>query len=96
MIVKKKAKGSKKFVIKRRLKFKNYTDCLFNDKIILQSQERLRSDCHSVYTEVINNIALINNDDKRLQTFYKITTYLHGTNTFKVSESEYLNMNDQF
>ena len=34
----KKAKGTKKCVIKRRLMFENYTDCLFNDKIILKSQ----------------------------------------------------------
>ena len=27
-------------------------------------------------------------DDKRLQTFDKITTYLYGTNAFKVCESE--------
>ena len=35
----KKAKGTKKCIIKRRLTFKNYKDCLFNDKIILQSQQ---------------------------------------------------------
>ena len=70
--------------------FKNYTDCMFNDKIILQSQEILKSGCHNVYNEEINKIAQINNDDKRLQTFDKITTYPHGTNTFKVSESEML------
>ena len=28
--------------------------------------------------------------DKRLQTFDKITTYLYGTNAFKVCESEML------
>ena len=33
----KKAKGTKKkCVIKRRLMFKNYTDCLLNNKIILK------------------------------------------------------------
>ena len=32
---KKKAIGTKKCVTKRRLIFNNYTDCLFNDKIIL-------------------------------------------------------------
>ena len=31
-IIKKKAKGTKKRVIKRRLMFENYKDCLFNDK----------------------------------------------------------------
>ena len=85
---KKKAKGTKKYVINRRITFKNYTDCLFNDKIILQSQQRFKSDCHDVYTAQINKNALYSNDDKTLQTFDKTTTYSHGTNTFKVCESE--------
>ena len=62
----KKAKGTKKCVIKRELKFKNYTDSLFNDKTILKSQQRFKSDCHNVYTEQINKIALSSNDEKRL------------------------------
>ena len=60
---------------KRRLLFENYADCLVNDKIILKSQQRFKSDYHNVYTEQINKIALSSNDDKRLQTFDKITTY---------------------
>ena len=48
---KKKAKGTKKCVIKRRLLFEDYKDCLFNDKIILKSQKRFKSDNHKVYTE---------------------------------------------
>ena len=67
--------------------FKYYKYCLFNDKIILQSQQ---SDYHNVYTEKINNIALSSNDDKRLQTFNKITNYPYGTKAFKVCESEML------
>ena len=43
-----KAKGTKKCVIKRRLMFGNYTDCLFNDKTILKSQQKFKSDCHNV------------------------------------------------
>ena len=43
-----KAKGTKKCVIKRRLIFGNYTDCLFNDKTILKSQQKFKSDCHNV------------------------------------------------
>ena len=46
----------------------NYEDCLFNDNIILKSQQRFKSDCHNVYTEQINKITLRSNDDKRLQT----------------------------
>ena len=45
---------------------------------------------HKVYTEEINKIALSSNNDKRLQTFDKITTYPYGANAFKVCESEML------
>ena len=62
--------------------FKNYTDCLFNDKNILKSQQIFKSDYHNVSTEQINKITLSSNDDKRLQTFDKITTYPYGINTF--------------
>ena len=61
---------------------------MFNDKIILQSQQIFKSDCHNVYTEHINKIALIRNDDKRLQTFDTITTHPYGTNAFKVCGSK--------
>ena len=86
----KKAKGTKKCVIKRELMFKNYKHCQSNDEIILKSQQRFKSDHHNVYTEQINKIALSSNDDKRLQTFDKITTYPYGTNAFRVWESEML------
>ena len=36
-------------------------------------------------------IVLSANDDKRLQTYDNITTYLYGTNAFKVCENEMLN-----
>ena len=37
----KKSKGTKKCVIKRKFMFENYEDCLFNDEIMLKSQQRL-------------------------------------------------------
>ena len=86
----KKAKGTEKFVIKRIFKFDNYKNCQSNDKIILKSQQRLKSNCHNPFTEQTNKIALSSNDDKRLQTFDKTTTYPHGTNAFKVCEREIL------
>ena len=84
----KKAKGTRKCIIKRKIRFKNQTDSLFENKTILRSQLRFKSDLHIVYTEEVNKIAISNNDDKRLQTFDKITTCPHGTNAFKVCESE--------
>ena len=52
--------------------FENYKDCLFNDKIILKSKQRFRSDHYRVYTEEVNKIALSSNDDKRLQHTIKL------------------------
>ena len=77
--------------MKRKLMFKNYKDSLFNNEIILKSQQRFKSDHHKVYTEEVNKIVLSSNDDKRLQTFDKITTYPYGTNAFKISENEMQN-----
>ena len=59
--------------------FKNYKYCSFNNKAILKSQQRFKSDYHNVYTEQIIKTALSSNDDKKLQT-----------NVFKVCESEML------
>ena len=89
-IINKKAKRTKKCVIKRRLMFENYKDCLLNNKIILKPQQRFKSDHQKVYTEEINKTGLSSDDDKRLQTFDKITTYTHRTNAFKVCESKML------
>ena len=52
---------------------------LFNNKTVYRSQERFRSYYHDVYTEEVNKIALSSNDDKRLQTSDRITTYPYET-----------------
>ena len=44
----KKAKGTTKCVVKRKLMFENYKDSLFNDKTILRSQQRFKSYKHKV------------------------------------------------
>ena len=53
----KKAKGTKKCVIKKMIKFDDYKKCLLNDKVILKSQQRFISNKHDVYTEDVNKIA---------------------------------------
>ena len=67
----KKAKGIKRCVVKRRVMFENCKHSLFNNKTIMRSQQRFKSDHHNVYTEV-NKIALNSNDNKRLQTFDRV------------------------
>ena len=84
----KKAKSTKKCIVKREITFKNYLDALFNDEVIIRSQQGFRSDNHRVYTKKVNKIALSSNDDKRIQTIDKVTTFSYGTNMFKVCENE--------
>ena len=66
MIVRKikKAKGTKKCMIKRMIKFDDYKNCLLNGEVILKSQQKFIS--NNVYTEKINKIALSSNDGKRI------------------------------
>ena len=80
MILKKKnrSKGVKKCVVKNELRFHYYRDCLFKNNVILKSQQRFKSEMHNVYTEEVNKITLSSNDDKRVWTSNKITSYLHG------------------
>ena len=106
----KKVKGTKNCVIKRRLKFENYKNCLeatqlenkinhveknkinidsffcykrkhqkFIKKIILQTQQRFKSERHNVFTEEIDKIALSSIDDKRMQLIDSIEKYAYGT-----------------
>ena len=75
----KKAKGSKKCVIKRMIKFDDYKNCLLKDKVLLKPQKRFISKKHDVYTEDINKIALSNDDDKRIVSSdknYKLSIWI--------------------
>ena len=47
----KKAKGTKKCVIKKNLKVDDYKDCLLNNEIMLKLQQRFKSEAHNVYTK---------------------------------------------
>ena len=74
----KKAKGTKKCIIKKMIKSDDYKKCLLNDKVILKSQQRFISNKHDVYTKNINKIALSNDDDKRIVSSNNISSYPYG------------------
>ena len=74
----KRATGTKKCIIKRMIKFNDYKNCLLKDEVILKSQQRFISKKDNVYTENINKIVLSNNDDKRIVSSDKITSYPYG------------------
>ena len=57
-------------------KAKGTERCLI--KTVYRSKERFKSYYHHVYRKEVNTIALSRNDDKRLQTSHRITTYPYG------------------
>ena len=61
----KKAKGTKKYIIKIIIKFNHYENCLFKNEIMLKSQQIFKSEAHNVYTEDCKY--------KRLQIFDRIS-----------------------
>ena len=60
------------------IKFNDYKKCLLNDEVILKSQQKFISKKHDVYNENINKIDLRNNDDKKIVSSDKITSYPYG------------------
>ena len=74
----KKAKGTKKCVVKRHITFNNYVDILFSHKKLLKTQFTFKSDNRNIYIHKINKIALNYLDDKRIQVDNKITIYPYG------------------
>ena len=74
----KKAKGTKKYVVNKMIRFNDYKKCLFDNGKVLKSQQRFKSENHEVYTENINKIALSCDDDKRIVTSDRITSYPYG------------------
>ena len=73
---------------KNILKFSDYKDCLLNNEIILKSQQRFKSERHNLYTEDVNKIALSSNDDKRLQTYDRTSSYPYGKSAGKVCKTK--------
>ena len=63
---------------------------MFNDEVIIKSQQRFRSDHHKVYTEKVSKIALSSNDDKRIKTLDRGTTFPYGMDILKMCENEML------
>ena len=70
----KKARETKKMRNKKTLKFNDYKDCPLKNEIVLKSQQIFKSEGHDIYTEDVNEVALISNDDERLKTFDRITS----------------------
>ena len=71
----KKCKGIKKGVVMKTLTFEDYKTCLFNDSTEYRSQLMFRSAKHEVHTIDVNNVALNQDDDKRIPRKDGISTF---------------------
>ena len=60
-----KCKGIKKNVIKKKLDFDDYVQCLFSGEKEMRGMKIIRSEKHDIYSKEVNKIALSNEDDKR-------------------------------
>ena len=63
--VDKEAMGTKKSAAKQEIQFEDYKNCLENNKIILKSQQRFRSEAHNVFSKTAIKVALSNNNVQR-------------------------------
>ena len=79
----KKCKGVTKNVTKRSIQFDDYRECLFSRKKQHRKMNVIRSQCHEIYTEEINKIALSSDDDKRVIMADGIHTLAYGHTNLK-------------
>ena len=61
---------------------------------MLKIQQRFKSEKHDVFTEDINKIALITNNDKKMQSFDSIETYAYGTSKDLAKENYEIKCNN--
>jgi hypothetical protein len=62
----KKCKGVKKNVVRNKISFEDYKECLFSGKSMHRKMNTFRSRQHDISTKRINRTALSANDDKRI------------------------------
>ena len=74
----KKAKGVKKYVIKKQINFENYKDALFKKQTYTHKMNMLRSKQHNIYGLTVNKTTLSPLDTKRYTAPDGITTYADG------------------
>ena len=80
----KKAKGVKKYVVKKSITHEDYRNCLFTKREQSRRMNVIRSHLHEIYTEEINKIALSADDDKRLIQLDGISTLAYGHGSLKL------------
>ena len=73
---------------------KNHKQFIRNNKSILKTQQRFKSEKHNVFPEDINQIALSSNDDKRMQSIDSIEAHACRTSKYLASEKVVIKCNN--
>ena len=71
----------------------NQKEVIKNNKLILKTQQRFRSEKYNVFTEEIDKISLSSNDDKRMHSIESIEIYAYGINKDLVCKKEEIKCN---
>ena len=66
-----------------------------NNKLILTTRQRFKSERHNVFTQKINKTRLSSNDYKRMQSIDSIETNAYGTNKDLICKEERLKPNNK-
>ena len=85
----KKAKGIKKLYLKKKIKFENYKQCLFENTIHTATFNTIRSFNHRLYSVTEVKKALSSNDNKRKILQDKIHTLPFGHYSLNQIDAEY-------
>ncbi|XP_035209175.1 uncharacterized protein LOC118185154 [Stegodyphus dumicola] len=86
----KKSKGIKKCVVKNRITFEDYKNCLFSHQKQYRSMNLIRSTKHNIHSIQVNKIALSGDDDKRHILPDGIHTLAHGHYAIKSNLKSHL------
>ena len=65
-----------------------------NNRLLLKTQQRFKSEQQNVFTEKINMIALSSDDDERMQSVDLIETYAYGMNQNLVCKKKEIKCNN--
>ena len=74
----KKCKGIRKPVIKKDISFEDYKECLFTGNKQMRKMNIIRSRKCTLYTEEVNKVAMLANNDKRVILPDKVHTLAIG------------------
>ena len=69
-----KCKGIKKNIVKDKLHFQDYVDCLFLGRKEMRKMKIIKSEKHEIYSKEVNKVALSNEHDKREVLLGKVKT----------------------